>query len=41
MFRWFYGKGLNGYKGFGIGLVIVKLVIDWLGGSVRIESEVE
>lgn len=41
MFRRLHGKGLNGYKGSGIGLAIVKLVIDRLGGSVRIESEVE
>lgn len=39
MFKRLHGQGLN--KGSGIGLAIVKLIMDRLGGSVRLESEVE
>jgi len=41
MFKRLHGQGRYGYKGSGIGLAIVKLVMDRLGGQVRVESEAE
>ena len=41
MFKRLHRQGRCGDKGSGIGLAIVKLVRDRLGGQIRVESEAE